>query len=303
MKGVGEGDPNAIVSQLIELTWRIACFRMILQTRRLANARGQGEPRLNPLFHELLDSTFADAVLISMRRLVGSFDTPESLDHPVKGTYSLTAVLNDVRKHRMFVTRSALVGLDGTGIDVAEVRRAEDAYLRSHPNVWCEVPPELNSRKAEGRHTEIDALCGVSPDQRTPDDHISESWLDDLVSHLKNAVGKLNVWANKFVAHLATPESRRAANTDDIKVTFTDIWDAHKAICRVVARLDVFLVSGIHKDFMPLPHPSTFSHLAEPLVNPADLPALMAFWKTMEQDLRTYSATNGPALLESSSNE
>lgn len=291
MKGVGEGDPNAIVSQLTELTWRIACFRMILQARLLSAARGNGEPRLSPLLHELLDSTFADAVLISIRRLVGSFDYPESLDHPSRGTYSLAALLDDIRANRMLITRSALVALDGIACDVEGVRRAEDAHLHSHPEEWVSIPPEINSRRAEQRHKEIDLLCGVSPDHRSPDDHLGEPWLDDLVSHLQRVVGKLTVWANKFVAHLASPESRRSAEVDSIRLTLTDIWDAHKAICQVVARLDVFLVSGIHKDFLPIPYPAAFSHLDEPLVQTADLPALRQFWKEMERDIREYSDT------------
>lgn len=294
MRGASESDPHAIVPNLITLTWNIACFRLILRGRDLATQRTADNTRLSPLLHGLLDRTFVDAVLMGVRRLVGSHARPEPLDDPDRGTFSLNALLADLKTHHHLVTRQNLLTLDGLPTDAELARHAAAEFLHQQCSGageagWVEVPPHLNWRLIEERNREIDWLCCVSQDARRPSDAIHPLRLSALKTHVHDATQKIRVWADKYIAHIASPESRASALADHMTLQFFDLWKAHEALCRVVATLDSYLMSRTTQMFLPLPLPSDLAYLDEPFLATEDVPELRAFWRQMEKDFQSFS--------------
>lgn len=266
MRGEYDGDSHAIVPNVIELTWRIACFRLILRARQLTIQREPANAPLSPLMHGLLDSTFVDAVLMGVRRIVGSLSrtSTESLEDPTRGTYSLGAVLSDLDKHRALVSRANLLKLD-------------------------DLPPHLNTRLIERRNQEIDWLCCVQKDHRRASDALHRSRLEALRTHLHEATENVHKWANKYTAHIASTQSRASALVDQLSLRLPDLWKAHEAICQVVAVLDCYLLTRKTQLFLPLPLPQDFAHLDQPLLAKADVPAVHAFWHQLEKDFHSLS--------------
>lgn len=296
MRGDYDGDPHAIVPNLIALTWKIACFRLILRGRELSTRRTPGNTRLSPLVHGLLDRTFVDAVLMGVRRLVGSRSSrnPESLEDPKRGTYSVSALLVDLEACRGLVTREHLLQLDGLPLDADAVRRAEGEFLSQTCSVsgeaeWVNVPPHLNWRLVEGRHLEIDWLCCVQRKDRHASDSLHPSRLSALRTHVYEATEGIHLWADKYIAHIASPDSRATALSDQVTLQFSDLWKAHEALCRVVATLDAYILSRNTQIFLPLPLPSDLAYLDEPLLDTADLPELREFRRQMEKDFQGFS--------------
>lgn len=296
LRGDYDGDPHAIVPNLIALTWKIACFRLILRGRELASRRNPGYTRLSPLVHGLLDRTFVDAVLMGVRRLVGSRSSrnPESLEDPKRGTYSVSALLFDLEAHRCLVTREHLLQLDGLPLDADAVRHAKEEFLHQTCSVsgeaeWVKVPPYLNWSLVEGRHLEIDWLCCVPRKDRRASDFLHSNRLSALRNHVHDATESVHVWADKYIAHIASPESRATVLSDQVTLRFSDLWKAHEALCRVVATLDAYVLSRNTQMFLPLPLPSDLAYLDEPLLDAADLPELRAFRRQMEKDFQGLS--------------
>lgn len=296
MRGDHDGDPHAIVPNLIALTWKIACFRIILRAREIAARREPDNTPLSPLLHGLLDRTFVDAVLMGMRRLVGSRSTrnPDSLEDPKRGTYSLSALLSDLEVHHRLVSREHLLQLDGLPLDADDVRKAEGEFLHRNSSgsgnaEWVEIPPHLNWRPVERRHQEIDWLCCIQRESRRASDFLHSSRLSALRAHVHDATEGVHKWADKYTAHIASPQSRAFALVDQVTLRFPDLWKAHEAICRVIAVLDSYLLSRKTQIFLPLPLPSDLAHLDQPLLATADVPDIRTFWRQMEKDFQGLS--------------
>jgi hypothetical protein len=294
MQGDSKDDPHAIVPNLVGLTWKIACFRVVLRGRELATQKESGKPFLSPLVHGLLDQTFVDAVLMGLRRIVGSFSNPEPLDHPKRGTYSVNALMTDIAKHRQYVTRENLLRLEELPLDADAVRRAEMDFLRMNSSdnedkELADIPPHVNSRLVECRHQEIDWLCRVRRENRQPSDCLDETQLASMCQKIRHATEGIRVWADKYVAHIASAESRASALADQVTLHLTDLWQAHEVLCRVVACVDSYLVSRTHHEFLPIPLPSHFAYLDRPLLGTVDVSELRNFWRQMVDQFRGFN--------------
>ncbi len=294
MRGDSKDDPHAIVPNLVELTWRIACFRVVLRGREIAAQKESGKRCLSPLIHGLLDQTFVDAVFMGLRRIVGSFSRTESLEHPKLGTYSVSALMTDISKHRKWVTRENLLRLDGLPLDADAVNRAEWEFLKMKSTEdadegFVEIPPHLNFRLVEQRHKEIDWLCRVRREDRRAFDCLDESRLDMICKRIRHATDGIRVWADKNVAHIASSQSRASAQVDQVSLCLTDLWQAHEALCRAVARVDSYMLTRTHHEFLPMPLPSHFAYLDRPLLGTVDLPELRSFWRQMADQFRGFN--------------
>ena len=299
MSGEPGDERHALIPNLVALTWNIACFRTVLRAREIASRGAPDRRQLSPLIHGLLDRTFVDAVLMGVRRLTGSrsSSSPESLDHPTRGTYSLIALLSDIQAHRHLVTRGNLLELDGLPLDADAVRREEVEWLRLHSQSageaqWVDVPLNLNARHVEGRHREIDWLCCTPRDKRSDADVIDPSRLSAFRTHVLNATEGIHKWADKYIAHIASPQSRAAAFADEVTLRFADLWKAHEALCRVIAVLDTYLMSRTNHLFLPLPLPSDLAYLDQPLLETAGVPEVHAFWRQIEKDFQGFSTVD-----------
>jgi hypothetical protein len=285
MRGDGDSFANCIHSQIVRLVWSAAWFRVVLRARELATADDSGDRILNAALHSWIDSVFLDSFLINVRRLAGAENDGLIGKH---ACYSLSALLRDLRTHQNLLTRENLLSLDNLSFDIALLRQREEEYWREHSREGKAlfIPQHLDERRSEQRNIEIDRLCLTTADCRRLTDTVRETVFTDIESRLTR-LASLSLYTNKFIAHAATAESRRAdsrGNADELRIKISDLWLALEDLCRTVAALDGWLINRTAHAFLP----SMFTHewrgIAAPFVQAESVPVLRDFWKQLETE-------------------
>lgn len=254
-------DRNAICSQLSRMSWDIASFRSIVELRRLVPRDCDGSAKLNLLLHDLLDEGFFERQMLAIRRLVDSY--PLSGD---KGSLCLTAVLDDMIKHRHLLTRQLMCGL---------LRR--------------KLPPHAAPMLIQVIDERIDALAGIDPSRRANSDTISETVLQNLKRRITDAAADVKTYVDKFIAHAATPGSRAVKRADDIRITLDHVGAAHRAMCEVTGFVLIRVLADSCASFLPVPQYDQFAYLDLPLADSDGLMRIKQVWRQVDDECRAAS--------------
>jgi len=97
-------DPNSIQNQIDALLSDFAAYLVINYARGLAPKDADGEPKVSPLLHRLLDRTFAESTMVRIRKL-----TEARQCQPKKAVHSLVALLQDMHDHPHLLTRENIL--------------------------------------------------------------------------------------------------------------------------------------------------------------------------------------------------
>jgi len=267
------------------MTWNAAVFTVVNEARRLAPRHhgDGGGVQLNGMVHELINAGFFETQMTAIRRLAdcGPFDGN-------KASYSLAALIDDMRNCSQVITREALLAAEGLEYDHSEIKKRHDEYCLSQSrqginSFW--LPPALDYARILTRHKEIDALSGKTKKSRQRNDMVGEKIWGKLSDTVTSACKDIKVYATKYIAHAATPESRAAANVDKVKVSLAHIKQAHRALCDVANFISIYLLSGSQQHFLPTPQYDQFLYITSPLVSTKTLPAVRDAWKHFERSL------------------
>src|SRR3954465_5134935 len=94
------------------MCWSYIVFRIVIESRRLAEHAGRPSSALNAVVGELIDQGFAAQQVLAVRRLM----EPASKD-AVRQVISLRRLVDDLKAHRRIITREVFVGFDGAPFD------------------------------------------------------------------------------------------------------------------------------------------------------------------------------------------
>jgi len=269
-KCLADKDPNSILHQMLRMIDEAIAFRIIIEARKHTSKNKNGEPKLNILIHRLIDKGFLCVQATAIRRLI---------DHsPLegkKGVFSLYSLLEDIKKHIRLFTRENIFAAEGLEYDVEAVKSKFYEYARKQPGGRVLNPPScFDWYKLEERHKIIDQLSNVSKENRKPNDTVHKEYLEHLQNYLKEHCQKFIEIVNKYIAHAATPVSRKEIIYKDKKdkdidnVDLGNLWEAQKAICKVARFIDHYL---LYLDSLPSILVPTYTfdyleHIDKPLI-------------------------------------
>ncbi len=273
-------DRHCIINQISQMTWDAASFQIVNEARRLAPDAEEGRVQINGLMHNLLDRCFFDSVMAAVRRLMDTYPIEGQ-----RGVYSLTGLIDDMRKHRHLFTREAMFHTEGLEYDYEPIREKCNEYAekkRAAGEVASFVPKELWWEDHKGRHEQIDRLAGVEATNRGHSDMIAEQVFLDLRAKVEAACKEVIEHATKFIAHSASPDSRASVKADETRITLGHIWAAHKSLCEVASFIALVLLRDSCPGFLPIPQYDQFKYMDRPLIESSQFEELHKLWQGLE---------------------
>jgi hypothetical protein len=252
-------DRNSIFNQITAMLWDTAIFRVVWESQKEKFNKNPQAPRINNQLYPFIYRNYFHAQSANIRRLTD----PHSSLSGKYGTYSLGAIINNIKEYREELTREKYLGFRGFSYDYSKIQEKEMEFILNHPHEkTLLISEELDWYKIKEAHEAFDKLSQTNVNNRKPKDLINEHLLNHLQTKLADC-REINLYVNKFIAHSATPESRAEINEEEYKITLKKIWDAHEIIFKIANFLSVVLFST---DNMPLAieHPSFFEFWDEP---------------------------------------
>jgi len=259
-------DQNSIFRQIYTMNWDYAIFKVINEGRKIQVEKNPKDPRLNAPIQSLMDRAFLDHQCAAIRRVVD--ESRFGLEDENKGVFSLIALIKNIELHWLELTREKYLEMRGKPYDYSEIKRKYDDFFRVEAQKGAgafSVPKELDWESIEEVHKQFDRISKTNKDARKPDDVISEDKLHELIEKLENCK-EITKYVDKFIAHSATPESRKAEGAEDISITLKKVLQAQQDIYSVAEWISILLFGEGH---MPLiwENPKFYDYLDVPLVD------------------------------------
>jgi hypothetical protein len=276
-------DRNCILSQIYDLIWKAAAFRIVQEARLVADKDSYGRLKLHGTTHHLLDHCFFHSQMSSIRKLMD----PGAMTGK-RGVFSLKSLVSDMKKHRDMFTRRNLFAAFGLSMDLAAVREAERAYCRSQRQGVFHIPRELDADSVARLHDDIDRLCGVTSVGRHEGDTVSNGVFDSVEVRLAKT-GPICEHVNKYLAHAATPESRATVKPNELAVTLAELWEAHEIICRICQFIDVYLLRQTSHSFLSIYPDNLFLYCDTPLLPQDRVAAVQARHAAYVSEISSWS--------------
>ena len=273
-------DPNCIEVQVQEMVWDGGSYRVIEAARAMAKNGSDGRPEVSTLLHGLLDRCFFESFAMSIRRLLDARSD----------VYSLARVLDEVAANSHLFTRANMLQIREFPYDYEKVRtdlvkaNPPSPYIGQmvgHEFFRCELSKQV--------HEDIDKLCGVTPDRRSPCDSICRSIVTQMRNSLEDQKEKVVLWVNKFVAHSSTSESRTHARFYERVARPDDLWKAQEMICKAATFVNAFLLCRFDGSFLAEPTYNHLAHMQTALVSPEQVGALRATWDSYRKEVDSWS--------------
>jgi len=276
-------DRHSIANQISQMTWDAAAFRVVNEARRLAPQDADGGVQLNGLMHSLLNRAFFASHAAAVRRL-----TDKASREGRRGVYSLSALLQDMLKHRKLLTREAMFAAENLHYDYEPIQQRYFEY-KSEQEKPCWVPEDRWWHKHENRHKKIDRLAGVQAQDRGPGDTVREKVFPDLQKKIKKATEDLRCHVNKFIAHAATPDSRATVGTDEAGLTLNHLWQAHRQLCEVAGFLAAYVLGNSFPEPLRIPQYDQFKYIDRPLIDTSGVGALRELWDQFHRECQGWT--------------
>lgn len=277
-------DEHSIANQLHAMTWNFARFNVVNEGLRIAppyqgDEAEPGDVELNGLLYGLLTSGFFTVQSIAARKLVdGSPDV-----------YSLTQLLDDIIENASLFTRANMLDAEGLTYDYAALEKQEQQYRDDQIAAGKKaynIPNFGNLWESRWRHVAIDRLTRARVDSRAPSDVIPVALFQDLKNRVVTACDNIRIATNKYIAHAATPSSRKAAPGPPRLV---DLIVANQTLCEVVGCLANQILSGSFSSQVASAGSSALQFIDRPLVRPNQVRDLDKVWRDFERKSQTWS--------------
>jgi hypothetical protein len=235
-------DINSIFQQITLMIWDTAIFRLIIEGRKVQFKKNPEDPAINGALHSFIDRNYFYSQSAFIRRLSDKSYTLTG----GKAVYSIQALIYNIQCYRNELTRESFLRLKNMPYEYSEIQNRRKEFFRTQPGGKAFfVPPEYDWESVEEAHQAFDRLAGKIPKEREHKDLISEYFFVRLQEKLAICL-EITKYVDKFIAHSATPESRKIQNVGKTEITFKKIWDAQKTIFEVAEFLSSIFFSEDH---------------------------------------------------------
>ncbi len=249
-------DIHSIWKQISELLWQDSIYRTFNEACRLNDESGEGAPKTVAL---LLRQLFFDMQCIRIRKLS---DPPAS--HPDRAVASIAAILDSVRKNLKLITRYNYVTNGGVPYD---------------PFVAIDRKAELFSKS---RHSWFDILCSTTETDRHPNQTPTRAFIKSANKHM-NELAIFRRYANKYVAHAATEESRAQMVKDLPQLSLKQLETGYRSIIYAAKIMERLIGEYILAE-VGTPQFDVLEDWDQPLVTEVNRDYLWKYW----EDRRTF---------------
>ena len=235
-------DKNSIFQQITTMLWDTAIFQLIVKGRQIQIEKNPDDPKINSALHSFIDRNYFQAQASYIRRI-----TDNSYDLTGKrGVYSINALIKDIALYRDQLTREKYFELRNIEYDYKKIKEAEKEFcLKQQLEEGSFIPHQYDWQSIVDVHIIFDRLSGTCLKNRTPKDKIEGKVFKGLQKKLSSC-GLVTNHVDKYIAHSATPTSRKIQNVNVSKVTFKLIWDLQENIFEVANFLSMILFSEGH---------------------------------------------------------
>ena len=218
---------------------------------------GDGRLIVAHTFHILFDKSFFIKHMIALRKLIdGSGNGDKNRE-----SISLVSLLENIKKHAHLLSRGAITECEfrtpGYAYDTLKVRK--ELFI-------------------EGRNRQIDQMSGVPKDQRRPEDTISINILEQLIKLLNDELRDVRDHVNKFIAHAASPESRKISRVEPDSVTLNHLYKGHALVCKIANLVSSSILYDGPLQSFATPQFDQFEYYEKPLVPKDILPQIREEW-------------------------
>jgi hypothetical protein len=277
-------DTNSIFRQISTMIWDTAIFRIIVESRQIQVEKNSHEPKINGSLHSFIDRNYFQTQATYIRRIT---DKTYGLTGE-RGVYSIYALLSDISAYRDELTRGTFFRLRNMSYDYEEVRENEREFIRKQPpRIGFFIPPEYDWESIVEVHEIFDRLGGSSLKHRSPTDKIDERFFTRLQERL-SVCQTVTKYVDKFVAHLATPESRSIHSVNESEVTFKHLWEAQQVIFEVAEFLSVILFSEGHVA-LAIENPDFFQYWETPMFENVDMQRMMSAFDNYRKETEQWN--------------
>ena len=268
----------------------------------------EGSPMANGMLHGLINDCFWDSTIAAVRRLadVGLIAVPQPKDNKAdhknnavkksnedKSITSLVALIDDVIKNAKLATRGNMMAAEGLPYHFDERAAARKKYkderIRSGESRFF-YPTELDVDIIHQRHQQIDSVTRTSPDQRSPKDQLCVDTMKVLRNKMKNSAANFKNFANKYIAHAATPSSRGLLQPSDFDISLKALDDFIETACRAYGYISLYVL-GTHENAFPsLVAYGHLEYLEQPIASLEVLRTLDTYWKDQAKKIDGWTA-------------
>ena len=155
---------------------------------------------------------------------------------------------------------------------------------------WCKTGcAELDWERLQERHQQLDFLSGVSAEHRSPDDTVRTEVIERLKEMVGAACNDVRDHVDKFVAHAASPKSRRKVSPQGASVTLSHLYKAHAAICKAATFVDLYFLTGSSRGLLAVPQYDHFAHIEKPLVTTEGVATLRSVWEKYDAETAEWA--------------
>ncbi len=262
-------DKHSIRNQICYMIWDCAFFQCINESRRYAAKDDKGNIKQNVMVHLFITQSFFKTQLLSIRKLMDKDFNRVQQNKPYT-VYSLYNLIEDIKKNSSLLTRKNILDAHDLPYDYEEAEKLfgqKTGYV-----VMGDDPIELS----KDFHRRIDSMTGVAADKRSPDDLVPNNILKQFDDKLAS-IDELCKYVDKFIAHSATPESRKVI-PDEIEGALGKVLNTHKIICETASFIGNNLLFCGFGNFLSTPQFDQFEYLDEPIASKETIEKLRKFW-------------------------
>ncbi|MCH7500834.1 MAG: hypothetical protein IH886_12640 [Nitrospinae bacterium] len=284
---------NSITSQIMDMVWEEAIFRVANEIRRIRENRPDEGLGINGPLSSLLDRGYVNLQSTAIRRLIDTYQdrSPRKGTSEGRDVISLSRLLREFKEednHKLF-TRENYVCSDGLPYDYAPLEEESlKKELSSAPRkgpFWGKIQPWQFSQM---RHETFDKLSVKKPDNRSRGDLIKSEIFDRLTKELE-VCKDIKIFVDKYIAHSADPNNLIALNDDQRGVTLDRIEECHKNIWMVANCIYGEILGESVLGTFPTPQFDHLENLEKAWINKDEIEELQAFW-----DQHVHKVDNWP---------
>ena len=282
-------DKHSIRNQIYEMIFDCAVFQCINESRKYGAKDDKGSIKRNGMVHDFITQSFFKTQLLSIRKLVDKDFNRVQRNKPYT-VYSLYNLIEDMKNNSVLLTRKNILDAINLPYDYEEATnnfKKETGYTTG-PYI---VPQEIAS--SEDIHRRIDSIVGVGAGKRSSDDLIPNNILEQFDDKLAS-IDELCNYVGKFIAHSATPESRKVI-PDEIEGALGKVLNAHKIICETASYLGNNLLFCGFGDFLSISQCGQFDqfdlfeYLDEPIASKETIGKLKEHWEKYRRETEQWS--------------
>lgn len=293
-----EDSDHSIWKQITSMMWNDAVFRIVNESRQVANKSGEESAAQNNMLMKFIVQSYVSSQVLAVRRLT---ERPARDDQPQRQIISLRRLIDDLRKNRLLLTRENYVSYDGLPYDYQSIKDAFFAErmkdIREEPE-FIRMPTDGPDAfySSEDCHKAFDKLCGVSPENRRRHDRIPDLVFDQLDAWLKDSdYEKVVKYGNKFIAHAADEFSRQKVKEEHRSFTLDEIATVHRALSNVANAISGAILWEGESAIVPIPQYNVFEKLDMPWVTRDNIPKIRQFQDEHRRSVEAWRSQR-PAL-------